>query len=312
MRVATSSFPDSFLYQTNLLQNQQNTLQSEASTGLKLTMPGDDPAGMSQALELQTDSSANTQYQNNITQLQDAATTSYNAMNGLQTLISKANEIASSVDGTTSATSMSSYASEIGGILQQAVQLANTKDSQGNYIYGGTNVSSPPFAATTDSNGNITAVNYQGNSSVAQSEIAPGVTISAQTLGANTTGSGPRGLITDSRSGADLFNHLISLQNDLSSGNASAVNSTDVPQLAKDEDNIAYQVGSNGLMQSTLSNTSTVATQQGANLTTQMSNTTSADLATTLTRLQQTQTSYQAALQSGVLVMQLSLLQFLP
>ncbi len=312
MRVSSLSFGDSFIYQTNQLQNQQNTLQSEASTGLKLTMPGDDPAGMSQALELQTDSSANTQYQSNITQLQDSATTSYNAMNGLQTLISKANEIAASVDGTTSTTDMSSYASEIGGIIQQAVQLANTQDSQGNYIYGGTNVSSPPFAATTDANGNVTAVNYQGNSSVAQSEIAPGVTISSQTLGANTTGSGPRGLITDSRSGADLFNHLISLQNNLSSGNASAVTSTDAPQLAKDEDNIAYQVGSNGVVQSTLSNTSNVAAQQGTNLTTQMSNDTSANLATTLTNLQQTQTSYQAALQSGVLVMQLSLLNYLP
>lgn len=312
MRVATSSFPDSFLYQTNRLQNQQNTLQSEATTGLKLTMPEDDPAAMSQALQLQSDSSANTQYQSNITQLQDAATTSYDAMNGLQTLISKANEIASSVDGTTSATEMSSYASEIGGIIQQAVQLANTKDSQGNYIYGGTKMSSPPFAATTDATGNITAVNYQGNSSVAQSEISPGVTVTAQTLGANSSGSGPRGLITDSRYGADLFNHLISLQSDLNSGNAQAVTSVDAPQISKDVDNIAYQVGSNGVMQSTLSNTSSVATQQSANLTTQMSNTTSADLATTLTRLQQTQTSFQAALQSGVLVMQLSLLQFLP
>jgi flagellar hook-associated protein 3 FlgL len=311
MRVSSLSFGDNFLYQTNQLENEQTTLQNQATTGLKLSLPEDDPAGMSQALQLQTDSSANTQYQSNITQLQDSATTSYNAMNGLQTLISKANEIAASVDGTTSTTEMSSYASEIGGIIQQAVQLANTQDSQGNYIYGGTNVSTPPFAATTDSNGNVTAVNYQGNSSVAQSEIAPGVTISAQTLGANSTGSGPRGLITDSRYGADLFNHLISLQNDLSSGNAGAVNSTDVPQLAKDEDNIAYQVGSNGVMQSTLSNTSSVATQQGANLTTQMSNDTSANLATTLSNLQQTQTSYQAALQSGVMVMQLSLLDFL-
>lgn len=311
MRVATSSFPDSFLYQTNLLQNQQNTLQSEATTGLKLTLPEDNPAGMSQALELQSDSSANTQYQNNITQLQDAATTSYDAMNGVQTLIAKANEIASSVDGTTSATSMSSYAAEIGGILQQAVQLANTKDSQGNYIYGGTNAGTPPFAATTDSNGNVTGVNYQGNSQVANAEIAPGITISAQTLGANTTGSGPRGLFTDSRYGADLFNHLISLQNNLSSGNRQAVTTVDAPQISKDVNNIAYQVGSNGVMQSTLSNTSRVASQQGTSLATQMSNLTSADLATTITRLQQTQTSYQAALQSGVKIMQLSLLNYL-
>ena len=311
MRVSSSSFADSFSYQTNQLESQQNTLQSEATTGLKFSLPEDDPAGMTQALELQSDSSANTQYQNNITQLQDSATTSYNALNGLQTLISQANTIAAGVDGTTSTQELSSYATEIGGIIQQALQLANTQDSQGNYIFGGTNASTPPFAATTDANGNVTGVTYQGNTSVAQAEIAPGVTISAQTLGANTTGSGPRGLITDSRSGADLFNHLITLQNDLASGNVSAVSTTDAQQLSKDQDNIDYQVGSNGVVQSTLTNTNSVATQQGTNLTTQMSNLTSANLATTLTQLQQTQTSYQAALQSGVQVMQLSLLDYL-
>ena len=42
-----------------------------------------------------------------------------------------------------------------------------------------------------------------------------------------------------------------------------------------------------------------------------MSNLTSANLATTLTELQQTQTAYQAALESGVQVMQLSLLNYI-
>jgi flagellar hook-associated protein 3 FlgL len=311
MRVSSSSFPDSFIYETNQLQNQQNTLQTEASTGLTFTTPGDNPAGMTQALELQADSSETTQYQNNITQLTNSATTSYDALNGLQTLISQASTIAAGVDSTTSTQQLNSDATEIGGIIQQALQLANTQDSNGNYIYGGTNVSSPPFVASTDADGNVTGVTYQGNTSVASSEIAPGVTVSAQTLGANTTGTGPRGLITDTRSGADLFNHLISLQNDLTSGNASAVTSTDVPNLSKDEANIAYQVGSNGVVQSTLTNTNDVATQQATNLTTQMSNLTDANLSTTLTQLQQTETSYQAALESGVQVMQISLVDFL-
>jgi flagellin-like hook-associated protein FlgL len=42
-----------------------------------------------------------------------------------------------------------------------------------------------------------------------------------------------------------------------------------------------------------------------------MSNDTSADLATTLTQLSQTQTAYQAALESGTMVMQTSLLNYL-
>jgi flagellar hook-associated protein 3 FlgL len=311
MRVSSASFSDSFIYQTNLLQEQQNVLQNEATTGLTFSSPGDDPAGMSQALELQADTSSNTQYQNNITQLQNTATTSDNALNGLQTIISQANTIAAGIDGTSSQSELAGDATEVSGLIQQALQLANTQDSNGNYVFGGTNTSSPPFVATTDSNGNVTGVSYQGNTSVAQTEIAPGVTVSAQTLGANTSGSGPRGLITDSRYGADLFNHLISLQNDLSSGNVSAVNSTDLQNLQKDENNIAYQVGSNGVTQSDLTNTGSVTTQQNTTLATQMSNLTSANLADTLTHLQQIQTSYQAALESGVQVMQISLLNYM-
>ncbi len=311
MRIASSTFPDSFIFNTNQLQAQQGILQNQASTGLQFTQAEQNPSAMSQALDVQADSSANTQYQTNISQLQDAATTSYNALNSLQTLISQASSIAAGVSGTSSPQTLSSDASVIGGIIQQALQLANTQDSQGNYIFAGTNVTTPPFAATTDANGNVTGVAYQGNTSVAQSEIAPGVTVSTQTLGANTTGTGPRGLITDSRYGADLFNHLISLQNDLNSGNTTAVNTTDMQALSKDENNIAYQVGSNGVVQSNLTNAGSLETQQGTNLTAQMSNLTSANLATTLTNLQQVQTSYQAALQSGVHVMQLSLMNYL-
>ncbi len=312
MRISTSAFTNNFLYETNLLQNQQNVLQNEASTGLKVSLPEDDPAAMAQALNLQTDSSANTQYQNNITQLQNSATTAYSAINSLQTLISQATNIATNAsNGTTSPQEFASDATVIGGIIQQALQYANTQDSSGNYIFGGTNTTTPPFAATTDANGNVTGVTYQGNTDVAQVQIAPGMAVSAQTLGANTSGTGPRGLITDSRSGADLFNHLISLQNDLTAGNSSAIGSTDLTAITNDENNISYQVGSNGVLQSTLTNTSDAATQQGTSLTTQASNVTSADLATTLTKLQQTQTSFEAALESGVMVMNLSLVDFL-
>jgi flagellin-like hook-associated protein FlgL len=64
-------------------------------------------------------------------------------------------------------------------------------------------------------------------------------------------------------------------------------------------------------VQKRLTNSNNASTQLGTALTTQMSNLTNANLATTLTKLQQTQTSYEAALESGVLIMQLSLLDFL-
>jgi flagellar hook-associated protein 3 FlgL len=312
MRISTTSFTDNFLPQINQLAQQQNTLQNEASTGLKVSLPEDNPEVMGQVLNLQADASATSQYQNNITSLQATATNSAAAMNSLKTISDRIGEISTlASSGTNSPTQLTSYATEVGQLLQHAVQIGNTKDADGNYIFGGTANNVPPFQATTAADGTITAVTYQGNASVSQSEIAPNMTVTAQAPGANATGSGPRGLFSDSRYGADFFSHLVSLQTDLTSGNTSAISSTDAPAVTKDEDNIISAISANGVLQSTLTNANNVAAARATNITTRISSQTSADLATTLTQLSQAQTAYQAALESGTKIMSLSLLDYL-
>jgi flagellar hook-associated protein 3 FlgL len=311
MRISSSLFTNNFLSQMNQLQGQQIQLQNQATTGLKVALPEDDPAVMNQALDLQTQAAANTQYQSNITQLQSTAATAATAMNSLQTITEQAGEIATEAGGVNSSTQLANYATQVGNLIQEALQAANTQDAQGNYIFGGTINNQPPFAAATDSNGNVTAVTYNGNTDAPESQIGAGQTVSAQVPGANNTGSGPSGLLADSRSGADLFRDLISLQQNLTSGNTAAISSTDSPNLTTDENHLVSGIAANGVLQSTLDSASDAATQLGTNITTQTSNLTSADLATTLTKLDQTQTAYQAAMESGMMLMNLSILDFI-
>lgn len=312
MRISNSTFTDNFLNNIQQLEQQQNTLQGQASSGLSVSLPEDNPAVMTQVLNLQTDSAANAQYQSNIGQLQDAATTSATAMNSLQSLVSQASEIATeSSSGTTSPTQLATYATQVASLIQQAIQLGNTKDANGNYIFSGTATSTQPFVATTDANGNVTGVTYQGNTAVAESDIGPNTTVSAQVPGANSSGSGVEGLFSDTRTGTDLFNDMISLQQNLAAGNTAAIAGTNVPALNKDEDNVVSQISGNAAMQSALSAAGSIASAQSTNLTTLISGDTNADLAQTLTELSRTQTAYQAALESGTMVMSISLLNFL-
>jgi flagellar hook-associated protein 3 FlgL len=311
MQVSTTSFSNNFLYQIGQLQSQQTTLQGEASSGLSITLPEQDPGVMNQVLNLQSEASSATQYQNNISQIQNSADTASDALNSLQSLVEQAGEIATESTGVDSSTQLSAFAAQVGQLIGQALQIANTHDSQGDYIFGGTQTANAPFSATTDASGNVTAVTYSGNTSVAESEIAPGVTVSAQSPGENNTGSGSEGVFADSRTGADIFSHLIALQQDLQSGNISAISSTDTPNLNKDEDNVVTQISGNAVLQSTLGVANNVAQQQVTDENSQMSNDTSANLAQTLTQLSQTQTAYQAALESGTMIMGLSLMEFL-
>lgn len=298
MRIAYSNLPDSLVNQLGTLGSQQYRLQNQAATGKRISQLEDDPAAMRNALNLQAQDSQFTQYRHNITSLQARADSSYTAIQGLQKVSARAGELATLADGTRSPAELQSYATEVTQLIQQSVQLMN-RQHQGDYLFGGTQTDQPPFVVSKDADGNITSVTYQGNATVPVAEIAVGTTISVQTPGANTSGSGPTGLITDSRNGADLFNHLIALQNHLRAGDTTSISSSDLPALVRDEDNITLQIGTNGIMQSQLTAADSVAAAQSISLKQRISQDTDVDLAATLTQLSAAQNAFQAALQSG-------------
>jgi flagellar hook-associated protein 3 FlgL len=312
MRIAGTSYTDSMVSHLNLLSAQEYQLQNQASTGQSISAPEDDPAGMAAALNLQAQNSAVTQYAQNITTLQTRATTAGSALSSLQTLTDRASEIATSADDATSPAALQADATEVTQLIQQAAQLMNSKNGS-QYVFGGTDSSQAPFTVSTDADGNVTAVTYSGNTAVTQSQIAANTTMSVDVPGENNSGSGARGVVSDSRYGADLFNHLIALQNDLQSGNTSAITSTDAANLSKDDDNIIWQVANNGAAQTRLTAAAAFASTQQSGLQTSLTNVAGADLAQTLTQLTQAQNAYQVALQtsSQILQMQQSVLSSL-
>src|SRR5262249_52330685 len=242
MRVTANTFPDSLIDQLSSLSQRQGKLQTQAASGQRVQLPEDDPAAMHRVLELQAEGKSLAQYQRNIAHHQEIAASTFNALKALKQVSNRVGEISVSADGLKPQTDLNLYAKEVTELIKQAVQIANSQDRT-DYLFSGTLTDRPPFVMTTDANGNATSVTYQGNTTLAQTEITNGVAVSAQAVGANTSGGGPRGLITDDRVGADFFNHLISLQNNLLSGNVSAIQNTDRPDLTRDEDNFLFHLG---------------------------------------------------------------------
>ena len=313
MRIAGTSYTDSMANQINLLAGRQYKLQNQATTGQSITAPEDDPAGMAQALGLQTESSDVAQYAQNISTLQGRSTQVANALQRLKTISDRIGELATQSDGLASPAQLQANATETTQLIKQAVDVMNTKDGD-QYLFGGTASGQPPFMVATDANGHVTGVTYQGNTSVTENEIGQSSTVSVDVPGENNSGSGARGVITDSRYGADFFNHLISFQNNLLAGNTNAISTTDRPVLSKDEDNIIYQIGENGAVQARLDAAASAATAKQSSLSTSLNSVAGADLTQTLTKLTQAQNAYQIALQSSASILQLrtSLLSSLP
>jgi len=310
MRVTANTFPNSLVQQLTSLNQRQARLQNQAATGQRVTLPEDDPVAMRRILSLQAEGKSVSQYRRNIERHQELAAASFTAIKDLKTISDRARDISILADGQDSQAQLNIYAKELTERIKAAVDTANSQN-RGDYLFAGTKNDQPPFVMTLDANGNVASVTYQGNTTLAESEIASGITFSAQNVGENTSGNGPRGLITDSRSGADFFNHLISLQNNLLAGDIAAIETTDRANLASDEDNFLYQLGSNGALQSRLETTLTAANSRSDTLEAMVSGEADADLAETIVRLSQTQTAYQAALQSAGKILGSSLLDYL-
>jgi len=310
MRVTSNTFPNTLSSELNLIANRQNKLQNQAATGQRIQNASDDPVGMRRVLDLQTESKSLGQYQRNIDRQRELTTASFSGMKGLKTILDRAADIATRASSITSEQEFSAYAAETNQLIQQAVQLVNSKN-RGDYLFAGTKSDAQPFQMTSDANGVVTAVSYQGNDSVPESEISQGAEFSAQVPGANTSGAGTRGLVTDSRSGADLFNHLITLHKQLTSHDSKGIVETTRPALGKDEENLLFHMGTNGAIQARLDATEAVISKRSQSIEVLVSKDADADLAQTMVKLSQTQTAYQAALQSGGTILNRSLLDFL-
>jgi flagellar hook-associated protein 3 FlgL len=313
MRIAGTSYTESMANQMNLLASRQFKLQNQATTGQSITAPEDDPAGMVAALGLQADGASVAQYAQNISTLQNRSDLVANALQRLQAISNRIGDLATQSDDTASPAQLQANATETTSLIKQAVDVMNSKDGD-RYLFGGTASDQPPYVMTTDANGNVTGVTYQGNASVANTEIGQNISVSVDVPGENNSGSGTRGLITDSRYGADYFNHLISFQNNLIAGDRNAIATTNRPALSKDEDNLAYQIAENGAVAARLVAGAAAATAKQSSLNASLNSVAGADLTQTITQLTQAQNAYQIAMQSSASMMQMrtTLLQSLP
>jgi flagellar hook-associated protein 3 FlgL len=310
MRVTTSTYANDLALQLSQITARQSRLQQQAASGQRIQQASDDPVATRRVLDLQAEARRVSQYRSNIARQQELATGSYQSIRAFKKINDRASEIATLADNLKSPQELSIYGREVTELIKQAVQQANTK-SHGEYMFGGTKSDVPPFKMTLDSEGRVTSVVYQGNTELAEVEITEGNLLSSQNLGANTTGTGPRGLLTDPRGEADFFGHLITLQNQLLAGDSAAIQSASRAAIVKDGENLLYHIGTNGAIQSRLEATDAVASQRLEAITGRVSKEADADLADTLVKLNQTSTAYQAALQTANKLLSTSLLDYI-
>jgi flagellar hook-associated protein 3 FlgL len=297
MRITNNMVTNTVLAELQQLDSQQSTLQAEVSSGLAVTQPSDDPGVFGQVIQEEGQSNQLAQFNQNATQALDTANSSYAGITSLTQIYDRATQLATLGSGTLGASANSGYADELNQLIQQAVTVANSQ-SAGNYLYGGTATNTPPFTTTTDSSGNITAVSYVGNSEQTAIPLSASSSVSPSTSG--TTNSGF----------ADIINNMIAVRNALTANDPNAL-ATASTALNNAGDTLSTAAADNGAVQLRIQSEQTQEQSTATEVSSLISSQTSANLPQTITQLNQAQIAYQAAMETAVKVMQLSLTQYI-
>jgi flagellar hook-associated protein 3 FlgL len=297
MRIATSTISDNVVRQIQRLGVQQSTLQGKVASGQRITNPSDDPAAVSRVINLESERRALEQFSRNADRAMELSQASFSGLQQIKKISDRAAEIGTLGTGATSPDARNAYAAEIEQLIEQALQLGNTR-FRNDYLFGGTAVDTPPFTASRDASGRPTAFTFAGNTSQASIPLSESSSIEPGTTAATNQGIG------------DFLNHLVTLRDALRAGDTTAISAIQNNLLAS-EDLLVDSLAEQGAIQMRIEVNQTQQKVRAENLEKLVSAEADADLATTIVSLNQTQLAYQAALQSSANIMRMSLLDYL-
>ncbi|MBV9551557.1 MAG: flagellar hook-associated protein FlgL [Alphaproteobacteria bacterium] len=200
MRISTNEFLLGSLNELLAQQQNVNKLNREIATGQTLLSPADDPSAAGQVVGL---ADRIGQFGYEAANGQAASQTLQNGIGTLQqvtTLLAQLRQTAVTVaNGSATPSDRQAAAVSAQTLLQQLVQLANTQDGNGNYLFAGSRSNAPAFS--TLPNGQVV---FDGDASVSQVQIAPSLsvlsTISGQNIFMNVP-AGSQGLAVSANAG---------------------------------------------------------------------------------------------------------------
>jgi flagellar hook-associated protein 3 FlgL len=185
MRLSTAAFHRNAI--NTILENQTRLArtQEQIATGKRFQSAADDPIGATRASAMERTLAENAQYARNSNLIEARLGYEEQALADAATLLQRVRELALQGANTTLGTEeRAMLANDVRQHLAALMDLANSDDANGEFLFAGTSTSTRPFSVGT------TGVNYQGDLTNRQIRIS-----STQSL-------------ADGHSGADVFMNI--------------------------------------------------------------------------------------------------------
>jgi flagellar hook-associated protein 3 FlgL len=189
MRISTS-----WSYQQSLstMLSQQAALagtQNQVSSGKRINVASDDPAGAAQALAIDHTLSANNQYTTNIGTANTRLSTESTTLDSITDQLDSARSLAlQAINGVLAPEDRASIATNLQQIRAQLMQLANTADANGDALFSGTSSTKTPFIQNADG-----SVSYAGTDGQMMMSIGSGLQVAIGDAGSGIFMNNPNG-----------------------------------------------------------------------------------------------------------------------
>lgn len=305
-RISTNTFTNNLKQRISDLSIQQYGLLQQASTNQRIEYPSDDPAAFGHVSLLRAEKSDVAQYNRNVDQADAIVNNVYNTLRELNDRTLRAQELAEASSPGFNDNDLDPYAKEVKEILEQSVSLLNSK-YLGNFLFAGTKLELTGNAFSVSRSvltGEIVSVAYAGAKSSDVDYSEQTFTIAEATdIRPYTSGDTNEQFLT-------FLRHLISLRDAINAKDTTTIRSLK-QNLIGDSNNIVGELGAIGAKQATIEVAQSQNKERFLNIDRLVSSETDADLAQTIVALTQAQSAYQAALQTGTMVMNTTLLNYL-
>ena len=148
MRISTAAY---FATSLSGIQNQQSAisrLNQQIASGQRMLAAKDDPVSNSRVMGLQTSLAARTQYASNQVKLELTQKETMTVLDELYKSLVKAREVVQTGQNAYDRSLREQTAVTLNGLYKHISDLANYRDSQGNYLFAGHETDTRPFLHT--------------------------------------------------------------------------------------------------------------------------------------------------------------------
>ncbi|ACE84092.1 flagellar hook-associated protein FlgL [Cellvibrio japonicus] len=162
MRVSTSQIYNIATLGISQAQSSVTKIQEQMATGKKVLSPADDPVAATTILQLNQELARTEQYKKNIDIAENNLNLEESSLQTIVSLVQRMRQIAVSAGNTAVLTQAdyAAYAAEVEARMDELLNLQNTRNASGQYIFAGYQSSTKPF--TSDGGGNFSYLGDEG------------------------------------------------------------------------------------------------------------------------------------------------------